>query len=154
MLSSASATARPDGSEPVVAARAAEIAYARAGVGPRDIDVAEVHDASAPAEIMLYEHLGFAAKNRGFELVREGVTAIGGALPVNTGGGLLSRGHPVGATGIAQLVELTLQLRGKAGDRQKIDAKKALAECSGGQIGADPLLRPSPYCRFKYGTTP
>ena len=137
VLSSASATARPDGSEPVVAARAADIAYARAGVGPRDIDVAEVHDASAPAEIMLYEHLGFAAKNRGFELVREGVTAIGGALPVNTGGGLLSRGHPVGATGIAQLVELTLQLRGKAGDRQKIDAKKALAECSGGQIGAD-----------------
>jgi acetyl-CoA acetyltransferase len=137
VLSTVSVTAHSDGREPVAAVRAAEAAYAAAGVRPQDVHVAEVHDASAPAEIMLYEYLGFAEKNRGFELVRDGVTAIGGALPVNTGGGLLSRGHPVGATGIAQLVELTTQLRGGAGERQRIGAKLALAECSGGQIGTD-----------------
>jgi acetyl-CoA acetyltransferase len=86
---------------------------------------------------MLYEHLGFAERNRGVELIREGVTSVGGALPVNPGGGLLSRGHPVGATGIAQIVELTTQLRGAAGARQRPGASVALAECSGGQIGAD-----------------
>jgi acetyl-CoA acyltransferase len=133
----AAVSANRDGAEPVAAGRAAERAYAVAGLGPRDIHVAELHDASASAEIMLYEHLGFAERNRGVELIREGVTAVGGALPVNTGGGLLSRGHPVGATGIAQIVELTTQLRGAAGARQRARASVALAECSGGQIGAD-----------------
>jgi len=71
------------------------------------------------------------------QLIRQGVTSVGGALPVNPGGGLLSRGHPVGATGVAQIVELTTQLRGKAGARQRTGATIALAECSGGQIGAD-----------------
>jgi acetyl-CoA acyltransferase len=137
VLATVTATARADGAEPVAAFRAAQEAYTIAGVRPQNIHVAEVHDASAPAEIMLYEHLGFAERDRGFELVREGVTSIGGALPVNAGGGLLSRGHPVGATGIAQLVELTNQLRGSAGARQRIGAKIALAECSGGEIGAD-----------------
>ena len=130
-------SANRDGAEPVAAARAAERAYAMAGLGPRDIHVAELHDASASAEIMLYEHLGFAERNRGVELIREGVTSVGGELPVNPGGGLLSRGHPVGATGIAQIVELTTQLRGAAGARQRAGASVALAECSGGQIGAD-----------------
>jgi len=133
----AAVSANRDGVEPVAAARAAERAYAAAGLGPRDIHVAELHDASASAEIMLYEHLGFAERNRGVELIREGVTSVGGALPVNPGGGLLSRGHPVGATGIAQIVELTTQLRGAAGARQRAGASVALAECSGGQIGAD-----------------
>jgi acetyl-CoA acyltransferase len=133
----AAVSANRDGVEPVAAARAAERAYAAAGLGPRDIHVAELHDASASAEIMLYEHLGFAERNRGVELIREGVTSVGGALPVNPGGGLLSRGHPVGATGIAQIVELTTQLRGAAGARQRPGASVALAECSGGQIGAD-----------------
>jgi acetyl-CoA acyltransferase len=133
----AAVSANRDGAEPVAAARAAERAYAVAGLGPRDIHVVELHDASASAEIMLYEHLGFAERNRGVELIREGVTSVGGALPVNTGGGLLSRGHPVGATGIAQIVELTTQLRGAAGARQRAGASVALAECSGGQIGAD-----------------
>jgi acetyl-CoA acyltransferase len=133
----AAVSANRDGVEPVAAARAAERAYAAAGLGPRDIHVAELHDASASAEIMLYEHLGFAERNRGVELIREGVTWVGGALPVNPGGGLLSRGHPVGATGIAQIVELTTQLRGAAGARQRPGASVALAECSGGQIGAD-----------------
>jgi acetyl-CoA acyltransferase len=133
----AAVSANRDGAEPVAAARAAERAYAAAGLGPRDIHVAELHDASASAEIMLYEHLGFAERNRGVALIREGVTSVGGALPVNPGGGLLSRGHPVGATGIAQIVELTTQLRGSAGARQRAGASVALAECSGGQIGAD-----------------
>ena len=133
----AAVSANRDGAEPVAAARAAERAYAAAGLRPRDIHVVELHDASASAEIMLYEHLGFAERNRGVELIREGVTSVGGALPVNPGGGLLSRGHPVGATGIAQIVELTTQLRGTAGARQRPGASVALAECSGGQIGAD-----------------
>jgi acetyl-CoA acyltransferase len=133
----AAVSANRDGAEPVAAARAAERAYAAAGLRPRDIHVAELHDASASAEIMLYEHLGFAERNRGVALIREGVTTVGGALPVNPGGGLLSRGHPVGATGIAQIVELTTQLRGAAGARQRTGASVALAECSGGQIGAD-----------------
>ncbi len=137
VLATASVTAQPDGGEPVAAARAAQKAYAMAGVRPQDVHVAEVHDASAPAEIMLYEHVGFAERNAGVKLLREGVTSVGGSLPVNSGGGLLSRGHPVGATGIAQLVELTDQLRGRAGARQRVGAKVALAECSGGEIGAD-----------------
>lgn len=130
-------SANTDGADPTCAERAAQLAYEAAGLGPEDVHVAEVHDASAPAEIYLYERLGFAEKYRGVELVRQGVTAVGGRLPVNPGGGLLSRGHPVGATGVAQIVELTMHLRGTAGARQREGAKMALAECSGGQIGQE-----------------
>lgn len=130
-------SANRDSEAPLCARRAADRAYATAGIGPDEIHVAEVHDASAPAEIMLYEHLRFAPLNHGVDLLRSGATAIGGRLPVNSGGGLLSRGHPVGATGIAQLVELTTQLRGDAGARQRANAQVALAECSGGQINTD-----------------
>lgn len=137
---SAIVSANQDGATPLCAARAADKAYAQAGIGPEEIHVAEVHDASAPAEIMLYEHLRFAPKNEGVELVRSGATSVGGRLPVNAGGGLLSRGHPVGATGIAQIVELTVQLRGDAGARQREKAQVALAECSGGQINTDSAL--------------
>jgi acetyl-CoA acyltransferase len=133
-------SANRDGTDPVCAVRAGQQAYEQAALGPEDIHVAEVHDASAAAEIMLYERLGFAEPNRGVELLRRGVTSIGGRLPVNPGGGLLSRGHPVGATGIAQIVELTTQLRGAAGKRQRDRAKVALAECSGGEIGSDSAL--------------
>lgn len=133
-------SANRDGASPLCVPRAADKAYAMAGIGPDEVHVAEVHDASAPAEIMLYEHLGFAPVNHGVELLRDGVTRIGGRLPVNAGGGLLSRGHPVGATGLAQIVELTTQLRGDAGARQREGASVALAECSGGQIGADSAL--------------
>ena len=133
-------SANRDGADPVCAIRAGQQAYEQAALGPEDIHVAEVHDASAAAEIMLYERLGFAEPNRGVELLRRGVTSIGGRLPVNPGGGLLSRGHPVGATGIAQIVELTTQLRGGAGKRQRDRAKVALAECSGGEIGSDSAL--------------
>lgn len=134
---SAVVSSNPNGQDPVCAIRAAAKAYESAGVGPEDIHVAEVHDASASAEIMHYEHLGFAKKDHGVDLLRSGATSIGGRLPVNPSGGLLSRGHPVGATGLAQIVELTHQLRGTAGPRQRKDAKVALAECNGGQIGSD-----------------
>lgn len=133
-------SANYDGEDPTCAERAAKLAYEKAGVGPEDIHVAEVHDASASAEIMLYERLSFTEKYMGVELLRQGVTSVGGRLPVNPGGGLLSRGHPVGATGLAQIVELTTQLRGAAGARQRNGAKVALAECSGGQIGLDSAL--------------
>jgi acetyl-CoA acetyltransferase len=133
-------SANQDGIDPVAAVRAGQQAYDQAGLGPGDVHVAEVHDASAPAEIMLYERLGFAAPNQGVELLRQGTTSLGGRLPVNPGGGLLSRGHPVGATGIAQIVELTTQLRGAAGKRQREGARVALAECSGGEIGSDSAL--------------
>jgi acetyl-CoA acyltransferase len=133
-------SAHQNGEDPVAAIRASQQAYEQAGLGPDDIHVAEVHDASAPAEIMLYERLGFAAPNEGVALLRDGTTSLGGRLPVNPGGGLLSRGHPVGATGIAQIVELTIQLRGAAGKRQREGAQVALAECSGGEIGADSAL--------------
>ena len=93
-------------------------AYEEAGVGPSDVSVIELHDASAPAELMAYESLGLCGKGEGGRLVDEGATKLGGRIPVNTSGGLLRKGHPVGATGIAQIVELTEQLQGRAGKRQ------------------------------------
>lgn len=112
-------------------------AYAEAGVGPHDISVMEVHDASAPAELMAYESLGLCAKGEGGAIVDSGATWLGGTIPVNTSGGLLRKGHPVGATGIAQIVELTEQLQGRSGDRQVAGAKVALAHNGGGNIGSD-----------------
>lgn len=112
-------------------------AYSEAGVGPEDIDVLECHDASAPAEISAYESLGLCPPGEGGPLVESGATTLGGRLPVNTSGGLLRKGHPVGATGIAQLVELTEQLQGRSGDRQVEGAKVALAQNGGGSIGSD-----------------
>jgi len=112
-------------------------AYEQAGVGPKDIDVIECHDASAPAELMAYESLGLCAKGEGGKLVDAGDTKLGGRIPVNTSGGLLRKGHPVGATGIAQIVELTEQLQGRSGKRQVEGAKLALAHNGGGAIGSD-----------------
>jgi acetyl-CoA acetyltransferase len=112
-------------------------AYEEAGVGPDDIDVIELHDASAPAELMTYEHLGLCGKGEGSRLIDEGVTRLGGRLPVNTSGGLLRKGHPVGATGIAQIVELTEQLQGRTGERQVEGATIGLAHNGGGNIGVD-----------------
>ncbi|MCL4239861.1 MAG: thiolase family protein [Dehalococcoidia bacterium] len=112
-------------------------AYAEAGVGPRDLSVMEVHDASAPAELMAYESLGLCGKGEGASIVDSGATWLGGTLPVNTSGGLLRKGHPVGATGIAQIVELTEQLQGRSGERQVAGAKVALAQNGGGNIGSD-----------------
>ncbi|HZP41178.1 MAG TPA: thiolase family protein [Candidatus Binatia bacterium] len=123
--------------EPGTVEVCAEEAYREAGVGPEDLDVVECHDASAPAELIAYESLGLCAKGEGARLVDEGATRLGGRIPVNTSGGLLRKGHPVGATGIAQVVELALQLRGAAGARQVPGARVALAQNGGGAIGAD-----------------
>ena len=126
--------------EPGVVERAAERAYQIAGIGPDDLNVVEVHDAAAPAEMIIYEELGLCGPGEGPKLLAAGETALGGRVPVNTSGGLISKGHPVGATGCAQLVELTEQLQGKAGGRQVQGARWALAENAGGSFGPDPAV--------------
>ena len=115
-----------------LATRAGQAAYEMAGVGPSDIDVAEVHDAFTIGEILAYESLGFCARGEGGRLVDEGATALGGRIPVNPSGGRLSLGHPLGATGVAQVVELTRQLQGRSGARQVDGARTALAHVMGG----------------------
>ncbi len=116
--------------------RAAERAYDRAGVGTDDLDFAEVHDCFSIAEIVAYEDLGFCAPGEGGELVASGATELGGDLPVNTSGGLKSKGHPIGATGAGQMVEAVEQLRGEAGDRQVADPRYGLTHNVGGSGGA------------------
>jgi acetyl-CoA acetyltransferase len=116
---------------------AATRAYEQAGVGPRDISVAELHDASAIAEILHCENVGFCAYGEGGALVESGETKLGGKLPINVSGGLLSKGHPIGATGAIQLVELVTQLRGEAGPRQVEAPRLALAENGGGFHGIE-----------------
>jgi len=111
---------------------AAKQAYEMADVKPDDVDVAEVHDCFTIAEIIAYEDLGFCKLGEGGKLVEEGVTALGGRLPVNTSGGLKSKGHPVGATGVAQAYEMFLQLTGQAEKRQVEDAEIGLAHNVGG----------------------
>jgi acetyl-CoA acetyltransferase len=123
--------------EPDTVQLCARDAYEGSGVGPQDLDVVEIHDASAPGEIMAYEQLGLCAEGEGGPLVEQGVTRLGGHLPVNTSGGLLRKGHPVGATGLAQVVELSLQLQGRAGKRQVEGAKLAMAQNGGGKSGND-----------------
>ena len=115
--------------------RAATAAYEQAGVSPDDIDVAEVHDAAAPAEVESYECIGLVPEGDGIKLVRERATALGGPIPVNTSGGLISRGHPIGVTGIAQLAEIVEQLRGEAGRRQVAGARVGLVQNAGGDLG-------------------
>ena len=127
----------PDSGNELAEPRAAKLAYEMAGLGPVDIDVAEVHDATAAAEILAYEDLGFCARGEGGKLVEDGITTLGGRLPVNTSGGLVSKGHPVGATGIAQLCEVSWQLRGEAGARQVDGARVGLAQNGGGFLGND-----------------
>lgn len=114
---------------------AARMAYRMAGVGPEDIDVAEVHDCFTIAEIMAIEDLGFCKKGEGGKLTEEGQTEIGGKIPINTSGGLKGKGHPVGATGIAQVVEIVHQLRGEAGKRQVKGAEIGLTHNVGGTGG-------------------
>ena len=123
--------------QPGAVERAAEGAYAAAGLGPGALDVVEVHDAAAPAELMCYEELGLCGPGEGARLLASGDTALGGRLPVNPSGGLLSKGHPIGATGCGQLVELVDQLRGRCGPRQVEGARVALAENGGGFLGTD-----------------
>ena len=122
--------------EPGVTTRMVNKAYALASVGPEDLDVIELHDASAPAELMEYEELGLCKLGEGGMLIEEGVTALTGKTPVNPSGGLLSKGHPIGATGCAQLTEIFWQLRGEAGERQVKDgkAKIGMAQNGGGMM--------------------
>jgi acetyl-CoA acetyltransferase len=127
----------PDSTDEMSETRAARRAYEVAGLGPEDIDVAEVHDATAPAEILAYEDLGFCARGEGGRLVDEGITELGGRLPVNTSGGLSAKGHPVGATGLAQICEITWQLRGECGPRQVEGARVGLTQNGGGFLGND-----------------
>jgi acetyl-CoA acetyltransferase len=112
-------------------------AYDEAGLGPDDLDVVELHDASAPAEVMMCEALGLCGPGDGGKLAESGDTRLGGPIPVNTSGGLLRKGHPVGATGTAQIVELTEQLRGASGARQVDGARVGLAQNGGGKKGND-----------------
>lgn len=116
---------------------AAQKAYRSAGLGPADIDVAEVHDATSFCEIYQVEMLGFCPEGEGGPFVESGATGPDGPIPVNTSGGLVSKGHPVGATGLSMVAELVTQLRGEAGDRQVPDARVALAENGGGVIGLE-----------------
>jgi acetyl-CoA acetyltransferase len=108
-----------------------------AGIGSADLSCIELHDATAPAELMCYEALGLCGPGDSVGLLCDGTTKLGGRLPVNTSGGLVRRGHPIGATGLAQLHELVLQLRGHAGPRQVDLARFGLAENGGGFIHGD-----------------
>jgi acetyl-CoA acetyltransferase len=117
-----------------VSRRAGEQAWALSGVGPDDVDLVEMHDCFTIAEIVRMEGLGLIPRGEGATWTTAGHTSLGGRLPVNPSGGLLSRGHPVGATGAAQVCELTWQLRGDAGGRQVEDARTGLAYCKGGTV--------------------
>jgi len=123
---------RENFSSMLVTRLAAKQAYDAAGIGPKDVDVAEVHDCFTIAEIMAYEDLGFCGPGEGGKLIDQGVTALGGKIPVNTSGGLKAKGHPVGATGIAQACEIYLQLTNQAGKRQVPGAEIGLTENVGG----------------------
>lgn len=120
-----------------VGALASQQVYEAAGIGPEDLSCVELHDASAPSELAAYEYLGLCAPGEGVKLVETQATYLGGRIPVNVSGGLLRKGHPVGATGCAQIVELTEQLRGHSGKRQVEGARLALAHNGGGAIGTD-----------------
>ena len=119
---------------PEITVRGAKEAYEEAGVGPEDIDVAEVHDAFTIAELIYYEAFGFCPRGEAGAFLDSGATAIGGRIAVNPSGGLLAKGHPIGATGAAQVVEVIRQLRGEAGARQVPGAKVGLAHATGGGI--------------------
>lgn len=135
----ASGYAHVEGDDPSIVTLCAQRAYEQAGAGPEDLDLAEVHDAMAPGELLYYEQLGLCPEGEAGDLLDSGATEITGRLPVNPSGGLCSRGHPVGATGLAQIAELVWQLRGEAGQRQvKRPPRLALAQNSGGWLEGDP----------------
>ena len=136
VLASVVRSAPADGSASVTGL-AAGAAYEAAGIGPVDLDCAEVHDAAASAELVIYEQLGLTEPGGGAALIRSGQTALGGSLPINTSGGLLARGHPIGATGLAQIVEAVGHLRCRAADRQVPGARLALTQNAGGWHGSD-----------------
>jgi len=109
-------------------------AYEISGTAPEDVDVAEVHDATAYAELAASEHLGFCAYGEGGPFAESGATSLGGKIPLNPSGGLECKGHPVGATGLAQIAEIVWQLRGEAGERQVEGARMGLTQNGGGAM--------------------
>lgn len=111
-----------------------EEAYYEAGLGPEDLDLIELHDSSAVTELISYPHLGICDEFDAVKLLSDGDTRLGGKIPVNTSGGLLRKGHPVGATGVAQVVEVTKQLQGRCGERQVEGARVGLTHNGGGSI--------------------
>ena len=110
------------------------MAYEQAGVGPSDLSLLEVHDAFTISELLYYEALGLCARGDAAGLLESGATALGGRVPVNPSGGLLAKGHPPGATGVAQIVEICEQLQGRAGARQVHGARIGLSQVTGGGI--------------------
>lgn len=120
--------------EPGLTERVVQQAYKQAGVGPEDLSVIELHDASAPAELVLYEELGLCGPGEGGKLIDARATYFDGPMPVNTSGGLISKGHPIGATGVAQIYEVFTQLRGEAGERQVANPRIGLTENGGGMV--------------------
>jgi benzoylsuccinyl-CoA thiolase BbsB subunit len=123
-----------DMTSPEITVRGAKETFEESGLGPEDIDVAEVHDAFSIAELLYYEAFGFCPRGEGTALLESGATQIGGRTPINPSGGLLAKGHPVGATGAAQVVEIVRQLRGEAGPRQVEGAQVGLTHATGGGI--------------------
>ncbi|MBO0827223.1 MAG: thiolase family protein [Streptosporangiales bacterium] len=119
---------------PEITYRSAEQAYNQAGLGPDDLDMVELHDAFSVAELVYYEALGLCKPGESTDLLRSGGTTYGGSTVVNPSGGLLAKGHPVGASGAAQVVEAFWQLTGRAGERQVPDARIALTHVTGGGI--------------------
>lgn len=129
---------RPEGFGPdCISTRLSNLAYEMAGLGPEDVDVLEVHDATSMGEIMQLEGLGFCDWGEATKLTASGATTLGGRIPVNTSGGLVSKGHPLGATGIGQIAEIVMQLRGEGGKRQVKNARIGMTENGGGALGAE-----------------
>jgi len=124
-------------SEPSLSKWACDSAYKMSGLGPDDIDVAELHDASSYCEIYQAEMMGFCPIGEGGKFIESGATMLDGKIPVNTSGGLVSKGHPIGATGLSMIYEIATQLRGEAGPRQIKDAHIGLIENGGGVISVE-----------------
>ncbi len=117
--------------------RAADRAWEASGLGPQDVDLAEVHDATSFAELLQIENLGLCPRGQGGPFTASGATRLGGTMPVNVTGGLVAKGHPVGATGIVQIVEMCAQLRGEAGVMQVAGARAGVCENGGGFLGVE-----------------
>jgi acetyl-CoA acyltransferase len=141
MLASAVVSGDPTGALSASAtARAAALAFEQSGIAPSDVSMAEVHDPTAPQEFLDIEDIGLCGRGESIRLLEEGAIALGGRIPVNVSGGLTSRGHPVGATGVAQIAEIAHQLQGRAGASQVEGARIGLAQMAGGLLGRDSAI--------------